>query len=116
MNVGDFDEIQPGETDNFSFEFTDDLASDETLSSATFACSVKETYAGITADASPSSRLSGSASVPTSTDDVGVTHYYATQKVTGMLDGNRYILQATAITSTGRTLQRYGYVWSRVAR
>ena len=115
MYVGqDFDPMQPGETDRFSIEFTDDLKTGQTLSTAVWTCTLLTTLAGSTPDPSPQDRLLGAASFITATL-YGTTRTVTTQMIQNMIDGNKYLLQATVTTSDGRTLQRYSHVVCRGA-
>jgi hypothetical protein len=109
MYVGqDYDDIEPGETDVFSLDFTSALVSGQTIAESTWTCNVANTSAGAAPDPSPSSRVSGAAAIVQSGT-------MTSQVITGMFDGNKYILQATVTTSDGRVLQRYSHVMCRAA-
>jgi hypothetical protein len=102
----DFDNIEPGEIDIFTIEFTADLPSGRTISIPVFSCTLLETDDGATVDSSPGSRIYGSASITTSS---GRT--FANQKVQGMIAGNKYALEATVSTNDGCVLKRYSRVY-----
>jgi hypothetical protein len=78
------------------FNFLSMLAVGETISTAVFTASV---YSGV--DASPSSVISGSATVATPTP---------TQKVTGGVAGVIYEILCTVTTNGGQTLLLAGYL------
>lgn len=104
----DFDPIQPGESDIFSFEFTDDLPPGRTINEPTFQCSVVRTDPGATVDGSPQSRILGSAAISAITSQAtGQTRTFANQLCGGFIKGNLYALQATVLTSDDGTLKRY---------
>ena len=84
------------ETVTLAFSFLSHLATSETISSASTTATV---YSGT--DASPSSLISGAASISGSTDS---------QKVIGGTLGVTYILVCSAVTSLGQTLQISGYL------
>lgn len=97
MYVGrDFSPADPVENEVYGFDFRKDLASGETLSSATFVLSVIDGT-----DASPGSRLTG---IPT------ISGTQAWQKLTGLLAGTSYRLEAVVITNQGNTKA----LWSRI--
>lgn len=85
-----------GETKNLVFDFLSQIALGETISSASVTATV---YSGT--DATPSSLISGSASISGS---------QVTQKVTGGVLGVTYNLTCTAITSAGQTLSISGFL------
>lgn len=78
------------------FDFALDLAIGETLSAASTTATC---YSG--SDTSPSSLISGSASV---------SGKQITQKIIGGVSGNVYLLTCTATTSLSQTLVREGYL------
>ena len=84
------------ETVTLAFSFLSHLATGETISSASTTATV---YSGT--DASPSSLISGAASISGST---------VSQKVIGGTLGVTYILVCSAVTSLGQTLQISGYL------
>lgn len=97
MYVGsDFQPSDTGESESYTFDFSNDFATSETISSATWSISV---VSGT--DASASSRLVGSPS-NTSTK--------SSQRVTGLQDGVTYLLRAVVITSAGNTISLYSHV------
>ena len=73
-----------------TFDFTSRLAASETISTASVVCTV---YSGT--DASPSSVISGSATI---------SGQKVTQKVTAGTEGVTYLLACTITTSLGQTL------------
>jgi hypothetical protein len=117
MYVGqDWDDLDPAETKEvLSIEFTNDLEPSETITSATWTLTVLKTLTGATADPSPTSRLIGGATPSTEIDPVsGATRTFVNQALGGCIDGNRYIGEAVATTSTGRTPARFSRFWCRV--
>lgn len=84
-----------GETKNCVFDFLSLIALGETLSTASVAAVV---YSGT--DASPSSLISGSATISGS---------QVTQKITGGVLGVTYLLTCTVTTSAGQTLLLSGF-------
>lgn len=113
MYVGkDFDNIESGETDIFSFEFTADLPVGRTLSNPVFSCQVLSTDSGSSVDSSPASRVNGSATITTkTTPTTGVLRTFANQILSGMIAGNKYSVEATVATNDGCTLKRYSRVY-----
>lgn len=101
--------VGPSETRDLGFDYLNDVGAGETLSSATFTLAVEQTKTGATADPSPSSRLSGSASIEESAD--GGANTVAVQRVTGCVDGNRYRLTCHATTNLGQILRAITYFW-----
>ena len=85
-----------GETAKTVFDFTSRLAISESISSAS---TVAATYSGT--DASPSSIISGSASI---------SGAQVTQTLTGGTSGVTYLVTCTAVTSAGQTLKLSGYL------
>lgn len=96
MNRQEFPPKYTGSTELVKFDFTSDLASGETISTKSVACTV---YSGT--DASPSSMVSGSA---TSSGAI------VTQKITGGTVGVVYELLCTITTSLGQTLTKPGFL------
>lgn len=92
----DFQNSTVGESEVYSFDFENDIASGETLSVATFTLSVHEGT-----DASPSSRLSGSSSI---------SGTIASQRLTGLQSNVTYNLSCSVTTSLNNTL----ILWARV--
>lgn len=84
------------ETQTLPFEFASQLAAAETISTAVATCVV---YSGT--DASPSSVISGSATISSSR---------VTQKVTAGTAGVIYLLTMTITTSAGQTLTQTGFL------
>ena len=85
-----------GETLSLVFDFASQLIVGETVSSATASCSV---YSGT--DATPSSVLSGSATV---------SGTQVTQKVTGGTAGVTYVISVAATTSASNIITILGYL------
>lgn len=101
MYVGrDFHEQDPGEQELLTFDFANDLDTEETVVSAVWTCEVMSSSP--VADASASSRIIGSASVSGQT---------TTQKVGTLVAGARYLIKAVATTSLGNTVS----LWSHIA-
>lgn len=96
MNRQEFAPKYPGATRTAGFNFTSDLASGETISTAVVTCTV---YSGT--DASPSSMISGSDTI---------SGAVVTQLITGGVVGNVYELLCTITTSLGQTLTKPGYL------
>lgn len=82
------------ELDYVAFDYTDHLADGETVSTAAVTCEQASTSAA--ADASASSRLSGSPEI--------VAGAEVRQLVTGVLDGVLYLIRCVATTSSARRL------------
>lgn len=93
----DFSPTDPGEIEAYSFDFARLLGTGETISSSAWSIVV---VSGV--DASPSSRLIGSAHV---------TGSVASQLIGNCLGGVTYLVTATVTTSTGQTLA----LWSHLA-
>lgn len=81
------------ELDYVAFDYTDHLATSETISSAAVTC--EQAATSTVDDGSASSRLSGSANIV----DAEVR-----QLVTGVLDGVLYLIRCVATTSTSRRI------------
>ena len=84
------------ETKTYAFDFSSLLAVGETISTAVVAASV---YSG--ADASPSSLISGTATIASA---------IVTQKITAGTEGVIYELACSVTTSAGQTLRLPGYL------
>ena len=85
-----------GETKTYSFDFTSQLASGETISTQVVTATV---YSGT--DASPSSIISGSATA---------SGAVVSQKITAGTVGVIYTLLCTITTSAGQTLQMSAFM------
>lgn len=96
MSLTTFEPKLNAETVTETFDFSSRLAVSETLSTASVAATV---YSGT--DASPSAVISGSATI---------SGTQVTQKVTGGIEGNVYILACTVTTSAGQTLVISGFL------
>lgn len=111
-----FSPITPSETRDLAFDFRNDtfeLDPEEYLVSAVFTLAIADTDDGSTVDATPASRLSGSASIADNED--GDVDMAAVQRVTGMLDGNTYDVICRATTSRGQVLELNAHIACRVA-
>lgn len=100
MYVGrDFDPSDLGESERFTFDFVNDLQPGDTITSVTWGC---ETAAkSPISDASAASRIDG----PPVFDATRTT-----QRVTGMVPGVIYMLQANVMTANGDTLTLWSHV------
>lgn len=87
---------QSGETRTETFDFASRLALGETLSTASTTATV---YSGT--DASPSSVISGSASI---------SGTQVSQKLTAGTEGVTYLLACSVTTSAGQTLKIYAFL------
>ena len=85
-----------GDTVPVTFDYLSRLQTGDTISSAAFGASV---FSGV--DASPSSIISGSATISGSK---------VTQKITGGVAGTIYKINGVAITAAGYTLTLIGYM------
>lgn len=101
----------PAEARDYGFDFRKRCAVGEVLSSVEFTLAVMETEDGATADSSPASRLTGSPDIEASL--VSEALHVAVQRITGLVDGNRYRVICDATTDNGQVLQLYADVWSR---
>ena len=108
----DFSNIQDGESDVFSLEFTRELANGRTISAPVFTCIVTATDAGAVIDSDPGSCIIGVANITTEINPVdGSLRTFANQQVGNMILGNKYAIEATVTTSDGCTLKRYSHVY-----
>ena len=96
MNRTIVDAKPTGVTKTLTFDFSNELAAGETISTQAVTCTV---YSGV--DASPSSVINGAAAL------VGST---VTQSVKAGTAGVIYYLVCTVTTSTSQTLQRIAYL------
>lgn len=113
-----FSPITPSETRDLAFDFRNDtfeLDPAEYLVSAVFTLAIvaAEAADGATVDATPSSRLSGTATIADNED--GDVDMAAVQRVTGMLDGNTYDVICRATSSRGQVLELNAHIACRVA-
>jgi hypothetical protein len=91
MYVGrDFDPIDPGEEENFEFDFSKEMAEADTIVSAEWEAEVAETSVG--EDAQASTRIMGSAVV---------SGKKVVQLVGTCVGGVTYMLKANIVTSSG---------------
>lgn len=105
----DFDPADVGESEFYGVDFVYDLAAlapNEQLVSATFNLTV---FSGV--DASPAARLDGAPVVMINPANGTGLVTMAVQRLTGLLLGVVYSLQAVAVTTNGNTIS----LWSRVA-
>lgn len=99
MYVGnDFDPSDTGEDEIYEFNFTLLLATGETIQSAIWTCKVA---AGT--DPSPASRLQGA---PATSPDGAKTQ----QWLSGLIPGNKYLLEAMVTTSIGQMKSLWSHV------
>lgn len=91
----DFDPADPGENEIYTFDFVNDLASNEALQSAVWTCAA---VAGV--DANAASCVIGTASVLATK---------TSQRISGLLPGVRYLLQAKGVTNLGNTVSLYSH-------
>lgn len=92
-----WDATNPTESQVYSYDFVNDLASGETLTGLpTFTLTV---FQGV--DATPSSRLSGSA---------GINGSICSQRVAGLLGNVTYTLTCTVSTSLSNTLTLFSHI------
>lgn len=90
MFVGrQFSPAAPGESEPYSLDFTNDLNTGETLSTATVTLTVNE---GV--DASVATRLSGSP---------GISGNVVSQRIVGLLPGVTYTMTAAVTTNQSNT-------------
>ncbi len=99
--ISDFQTVEPTTNELYPFDFTSYVPSGATLSSATVTLSVYLTIPGYTADATPATRLSGSATVAGS---------IAKQRITGLVDGNDYLATCTGMMSDGSVIVLWGVI------
>lgn len=103
MYVGrDFHEMDPGEQELLTLDFTNDLGADETVASAVWTCAVQ--VGSPVADASASSRIIGSASVSGKT---------TTQKVGNLVAGANYLIKAVVTTNLGNLVSLWSHIICR---
>ncbi len=101
MFVGrNFDPANTVESQVYGFDFINDLADGDSLSSVTCNLTVQQ---GV--DATPSARLIGLPSVYSST--IGI------QRISGLVEGTVYTFQMIALTSFGNTLSLYSHIPSQ---
>jgi hypothetical protein len=97
MYVGrDFDPSDVGENEAYTLDFVNDLAPNEALASATWSC-----QAVTGSDPAAASHVSGAASVAGKT---------TSQRITGLLPGVKYRLQAVAATTFGNSVSLWSHV------
>lgn len=100
MYVGrEFLPSDPGESEDYTFDFVKDLADGETIVGATWSCKVAEDSEGEDADAADHVAL------PASYDGTRTT-----QHVSGLVAGVKYVLQAVVETSAGNTVSLWSHV------
>jgi hypothetical protein len=104
----DFTPAQAGETDLFGIDFIEDLSifgGGEQLLSAVFTIGV---VSGV--DATPSTHLAAAPYVAINPNTMTGLATLAVQKLSGLLAGVEYWLEAAAVTTQGRTLE----LWARI--
>lgn len=113
-NGPQFDNIDPGEIDVFTIEFTEDLLSGRVAVNPTFNCYTINTDPGATVDSSPSSRLIGLSNISYRSFAIsGAPRTFVNQRIGNMVAGNLYSLVATLKTSDNSVLQRYAKVYCK---
>jgi hypothetical protein len=118
MYVGhDWDDLEPVETNEvFSLEFTTSLDPGETLASASWSLTVIKQERGQAPDPSAAGRRIGSPTITTEIDpQTGATRTFVNQAIGNCLDGNKYLGEALAVTSAGRTPALHSHFWCRAA-
>jgi len=100
MYVGrDFDPSDVGESEVYSFDFVKDLATGETIASSEWFCAVAEDSDADDAAAQDHVALDAS--------NAGTV---TSQRITGLVDGVKYVLQAKVVTSLGNTKSLWSHV------
>jgi hypothetical protein len=98
-----FTDADPSESESYSFDFYRDVNATDFVVSASFSLAL---ISGV--DASPSSHLSGGATISANGFDGRNT--VCAQRIAGMVAGCRYRLDCQATTSQGNTPVLSGYV------
>ena len=93
--IADLNVLEPASIAKLPIDFTLYLPAGGSLSSAVFSFGVYLTIPGFTADPSPASRLIGSP---------GVSGNVATQEVSGLVDGNDYLLTCAGTMADGQVV------------
>lgn len=100
MYVGrEFHPADPGESEDYTFDFVKDLAEGETIVGATWTCSVADDSEEEDADAADH------VAIPASYDGTRTT-----QHISGLVAGVKYLLQAVVETSAGNTVSLWSHV------
>ncbi|MBR1150083.1 hypothetical protein [Bradyrhizobium sp. JYMT SZCCT0428] len=100
MYVGrDFSPSDEGESEIYSLDFVRDCAAGETIASAAWHCTVADDSEVQDEDAA--SRVSGSSS------NSGTV---SSQRIAGLVDGVKYVLQAVVVTNQGNTKSLWSHV------
>lgn len=116
MYVGeDWDDLDPTEArEILSIEFTRDVETGETISSAIVTASIAKTLSGASPDALPQSRVIGVATMSSEIDPVtGQTRLFVNFPVGGAIAGNKYLFNVVATLSSGRTPARFSHIWCK---
>jgi hypothetical protein len=101
MYVGaDFSNVDVGETISLAFDYTNDLAADETIASVTWQCLVAANSP--TVDPSPAQRISGAP---------GIAGNVVSQVFAGFIGNVRYLIEAFATTNQGDVLSLWSHVY-----
>lgn len=101
MYVGsDFSNVDVGETISLAFDYTNDLATSETISSVVFQVSVALNSPAV--DPSPSGRINGAA---------GIAGAVVSQDLTGFVSNVRYLLESFATTNQGNVLALWSHFY-----
>jgi hypothetical protein len=94
----DYQIMDVGENEVFGLNFVNDLPSGDSILSVVFTLTVKDGYG---TDPNPSAHLNGTP---------GVSGTTALQRLSGLLPGVTYILQAIVTTALGNTISLYSHV------
>lgn len=97
----DFSPFDSSEADDFSFDFAKRMTTDETITEADWFCLVAEN--SLVPDPDPQSH-------------VGTPSFSGTKticRISGLLSGARYTLQAIVVTSLGKTLSLWSHTTSQ---
>lgn len=100
----DFPNAHVGEIITYFFDFSDDLASDETIATSTWQASVAADSE--VADPSAASIVSGAASI---------TGNVSGQRFAGFVGGVKYLVEATIVTNQTNTLNFWSHIYCEVA-
>ena len=104
MYVGrDFHPSDVGENEVYTFDFENDLADGETIATATWICSVADDSEVEDADAQSHVSVVDPLNTDTKTS----------QRIAGLVDGVKYVLQAIVTTSDGNTKSLWSHVIAR---
>ena len=106
MYVGrDFHPSDVGESEIYTFDFLNDLATGETITDASGFCSVAADSEGT--DDLPQAHVSDDS------DDMTITGTKTSQRISGLAAGVKYVLQAIVTTSNSNTKSLWSHVVCR---